>query len=343
MLTQLPLLLRLFLVCLCLGAVISPAIASDPVGSTPGLRAYWNTNARTSDRSGHVDWEQYDLVTQVEQVNFARTSGSFEDGVPADYFAVRLVGQVEIPADGVWTFRMESDQSAMLFIDGEPLIVDDSGHSYHSRLAIIGLNAGLHDFEVRYWEGWSSAGLVVFWDGPGMSEEEVIPFSAFSSPADESAYDAGGDGLWAYWYDNARHASNVGQIDWANSDRVETVQRPSYRTTSGSFTVDGPSDYFAARFIGVVNMPDSGVWRFDVGSDQSALLFIDGDPVVSDADGHSYHWRSGEIQLAAGDHTIEVRYWEGWSSAGLHVAWRGPMIRLHRLFHRAHSALVQGQ
>ena len=315
----------LFMLLILLGSVMcDAAFASDPVGSTPGLRAYWNTNARTADRAGHVDWEQYDLVTQVDQVNFERTSGAFYSGGPGDYFAARFVGQIDIPADGIWTFRLESDQSAMLFIDGEPLIVDDSGHSYHSKISIVSLTPGLHDFEVRYWEGWSDAGLVVKWDGPGMDNEEVIPASAFSSPADEPIYDAGGDGLWAYWYHNARHASNVGQIDWANSDRVETVQRPSYRTTSGSFEIDGPTDYFAARFIGVINTPDSGLWRFDLGSDQSALLFIDGEPVVSDPTGHSYRWKSGTVQLAAGDHTIEVRYWEGWSSAALHVAWQGP-------------------
>ncbi|MBL4698740.1 MAG: hypothetical protein JKX70_07890 [Phycisphaerales bacterium] len=310
--------------CLCLVGSISSAMGAAPVGSTPGLRAYWNTNARTADRVGHVDWEQYDLVTQVDQVNFERTGGAFYTGGPGDYFAARFVGQIDIPADGIWTFRLESDQSAMLFIDGEPLIVDDTGHSYRSRIAIVSLPPGLHDFEVRYWEGWSDAGLIVKWDGPGMDSEEVIPASAFSSPADEPVYDPGGDGIWAYWYHNARHASNVGQIDWANSDRVETVQRPSYRKTRGSFEIDGPTDYFAARFIGVINTPDAGLWRFDLGSDQSALLFIDGEPVVSDATGHSFRWRSGTVQLAAGDHTIEVRYWEGWSDAALHVAWQGP-------------------
>lgn len=316
---------RVLVFCLLLCAIVPQHVkASDPSGSTPGLRAYWNTNARTADRAGRVDWEQYDLVSQVEHINFANSGEAFHVDVPADFFAARFVGQIEIPTDGIWTIRMASDQSALLFIDGEAVIIDDTGHSYRSKSTILSLTPGLHDIELRYWEGWSSAGLILYWDGPGMGAEEVIPASAFSSPADEPIYDAGGEGLWAYWYHNARHASNVGQIDWANSDRVETVQRPSYRSTSGSFEVDGPTDYFAARFIGVINTPDSGLWRFDLGSDQSALLFIDGEPVVSDPTGHSYRWKSGTVQLAAGDHTIEVRYWEGWSSAALHVAWQGP-------------------
>ncbi len=97
--------------------------------STPGLRAYWNTNARSADRVGHVDWEQYDLVSQVDQVNFERTAGSFYIGGPTDYFAVRIAGDIEIPADGDWTFRVQSDQSVVLLIDGSPVVVDESGHS----------------------------------------------------------------------------------------------------------------------------------------------------------------------------------------------------------------------
>lgn len=317
--TTRPVLFVLFL----LGIVSMHSHASVPPGSTPGLRAYWNTNARTSDRAGHVDWEQYDLVSQIEQVNFERTRSAFYAGGPTDYFAVRIVGQVDVPADGDWTFNLQSDQSAILLIDGQALVVDDGGHSYRTKSGTRNLTAGLHDFELLYWEGWSDAGLIVQWSGPG-TPTEIIPASAFSSPADEPIYDPGGDGLWAYWYHNARHASNAGQIDWANATRVETVQRPSYRKTQGSFTIGGPSDYFAARFIGIINTPDAGIWTFDLGSDQSALLFIDGTPVVTDAGGHSYRWRSGSIDLSEGDHTIEVRYWEGWSDAALHVAWKGP-------------------
>ncbi len=312
------------LVVLFIASIAQHAIALNTDPSTPGLRAYWNTNARTADRVGHVDWEQYDLVTQVDQINFPRSRDAFYTDGPTDYFAVRLVGQIDIPTGGAWTFKIESDQSAVLLINGEPVIVDESGHSYRSRTGSVSLSAGLHDYEILYWEGWSDAGLVAKWYGPGMSAEEIIPASAFSSPAQEPVYDPGGDGLWAYWYHNARHASNVGQIDWTNADRVETVQRPSYRKTRGAFELGGPTDYFAARFVGIIDVPEGGTWTFDLGSDQSALLFIDGVPVVADPSGHSFRWRSGTIDLKAGDHTIEVRYWEGWSDAALHVAWKGP-------------------
>jgi len=293
-------------------------------GSSPGLRAYWNTNARSADRVGHVDWEQYDLVTQVEQIDYPYSSAAFYEDGPSDYFAVRFVGELDIPTSGTWTIEIESDQSAVLLIDGEALIVDERPHSFRSRSTTLTLSAGAHDFELLYYEGYSSAGLVVKWDGPGTSGMELIPSTAFSSPAEEPVYDPGGDGLWAYWYDNVRHASNVGQIDWTQSDLVETVQRVSFPLTRGAFRVDGPTDYFAARFMGVVEVDEAGLWTFDLGSDQSAILLIDGDPVVVDVSGHSYRWRSGTKTLGKGEHTIEVRFLEAYSSAGLAIAWKSP-------------------
>ncbi len=311
---------------LCLIGTCAPAIGSDPAPSTPGLRAYWNTNARTASKLGQVDWEIYDSITIVEDINFPRSRNAFYSDGPTDYFAVRIVGQIDIPAEGIWSIRLESDQGARLWIDGELLINDGTSHSYRSKTGIISLTAGLHDIEVRYWEGWSDAGLVLHWDGPTVGTEEVIPASAFSYPAEEQVYDPGGDGIWAYWFDNARHASNFGQIDWNSADLVNTVQRPSYRATRGGFRVGGPSDYFGVRFFGLINIDEDneGTWTFELGSDQSGALFIDGIMVVADPSGHSFRWRTGTIDLDEGDHTIEVRYWEGWSNAALHVAWKGP-------------------
>ena len=305
------------------------AVSVDP--STPGLRAYWETNANGASQIGHVDWSVYDELTTIDDINFANTSSAWSEDLPADYFAARIVGQVEVPADGIWSFRMESDQSAALWIDGELVIDDAASHSYRSKTGIISLTAGKHDIEVWYWEGYSSAGLVLSWSGPTIASEEVIPASAFSSPLTEPVYDPGGDGLWAYWFDNARHASNVGQIDWNNADVVTNVQSPSFQITSGSFRVDGPTDYFAARFVGIIDIPEAGVWDFQLGSDQSAILLIDGEPVISDPNGHSYRWKSGSIDLAEGDHRFEVRYWEGYSSAGLMVSWQGPSEEVLRV------------
>ncbi|MCA9277129.1 MAG: hypothetical protein KDA29_14000 [Phycisphaerales bacterium] len=301
--------------------------ATDPDASplSPGLRAYWAWNTSGVQHIGHIDWELYDETSIVEQINWpsANKQAFYQDG-PTDNFAVRFVGLIEIPQDGVWSFYLGSDDGSVLLIDGEPVIEMPYLQSFRTRTNFLTLTAGVHEIEVRYFQGPGYTGLTLEWDGPGSDGREIVPASALWYPSDEPVYDPGGDGIWAYWYDNARHASNVGQIDWTQPTSVETVQRPSFRRTNGAFRVDGPTDYFGARFMGVIEVDEAGEWTFELGSDQSAILFIDGDPVVVDDESHSYRWRSGTTVLGLGEHTIEVRYWEGWSSAGLGVAWKAP-------------------
>ena len=296
---------------------------SDP--TIPGLRAYFSSSISNPRHLGPIDWAQYAHVMQVETLNWTSAKKqSFYPGGPETNFAARFVGQIDIPMGGVWSFYLGSDDGSVLFIDGEPIIEQPNRQGCRTRTNFVTLDEGFHDIEVRYFQGPGHTGLVLEWDGPGVSGREVVPAKAFRSSTEDDVYDAGGDGLWAYWYDNARHASNVGQIDWTQPDSVETLQSPSIARTRGSFRVGGPSDRFAARFVGVINIEESGQWTFELGSDQSAILFIDGDPVVVDDRGHGFRWRSGRKTLGVGEYSFEIRFWEGWSHAGLNVAWKAP-------------------
>tara|TARA_E500000318_G_scaffold12972_4_gene11980 strand:- start:14817 stop:18359 length:3543 start_codon:yes stop_codon:yes gene_type:complete len=304
-----------------------------------GLRVYWVDNARHAQHAGHIDWQNYDRMTFESNIAWELTRSAFQGttitndegvstsqgGTQTDYFGLRAEGLIQIPSDGVWTFGLGSDQSAQLFIDGQLVVNDLSGHSFRWRSGSLELEAGLHEFEVRYWEGYSDAGLLVSWTPPG-GVEEVIPSSAFSHSEIETPYDAGGGGVRAYWTTNARHASNAGQIDWDRHDHATTIQNIAYRKTRDAFDDQTPSDYFGLRVLGQIDIPTSGSWTFGLGSDQSAMLLIDGEPVVVDTSGHSYRWKHGSVQLGAGKHDIEVRFWEGYSDAGLHLSWSGPTV-----------------
>ncbi|HCT45326.1 MAG TPA: hypothetical protein DF699_08945, partial [Phycisphaerales bacterium] len=92
-----------------------------------------------------------------------------------------------------------------------------------------------------------------------------------------------GGGLRAYWTTNARHAGNAGQIDYAKHSSSSIVDNVSWQKTQGAFYTDGPSDYFGLRLISRLDIPESGEWTFGLGSDQSAVLLIDDEPVVVDA------------------------------------------------------------
>ncbi len=290
---------------------------------SPGLRAYWSYSQSDCVKLGHVDWARYHETSIEAQVNWEQTSGSFVTDGPTDYFALRLVGKLEVPSDGPWTFTLWSDEGARLWIDGVLVVNDGLLHGYRPVWRTIDLTAGEHDIEVRYLERRYSAGLVLSWEGPGVTEE-VIPASVLSHPPEEPVFDAGGTGLWAYWYEGMSHATDLGQIEWSEHDRVDVVERVSFDLTSGEFELGGPTDYFAARFVGLLSVPEEGLWTLELGSDEAASVLIDGEYVIADPVAHGYRWGSGTVELTEGSHQIEVRFLERRYSAGLKLAWRGP-------------------
>ena len=294
----------------------------DPEGS--GLRAYWSTNVSHAARLGHIDWYRYDTDTIEDNVNWTPTSGAFSPDGPADYFALRLVGTLDIPEEGEWTLSVGSDEGARLWIDGVLLTNDGEPHAFRWTSGTVTLTAGAHDFELRYLERRYSAGLVATWYGPGLSCESVIPSSAFTPAELVSSGDPGPGGLRAYWSLNATHASVLGQIDWIEYDNATVEPKLSWRTTSGAFYLGGPTDYFALRLVGEIEIPESGQWAFSLGADEGCRLWIDNQLVVNDDASHSFRWTSGTVSLSAGKHDFEVRFLERRYSAALFATWRGP-------------------
>ena len=313
--------IRVLAAWLALTVVVETAPAQTE--RSPGIRAYWSMGLSDCLELGHVDWAQFDTTSIEEQIEYHTTNGPFLPDTSSDYFAVRLVGKLAVPSSGMWAFLMESDEAARLWINGELVINDGLPHSRRTSTGYIDLEAGEHDIEVRYLERRYSATLVLRWDGPG-TPETVIPAEAYSHPIEEPVFDQGGEGLWAYWYDGVSHAENLGHVEWSEHDRVGVVERVSYTLTNGGFELSGGSDHFAARFVGLINIPEEGEWRFELGSDEGAAVYINGSPVIVDDQPHSYRWQAATITLAAGEHAIEVRYLERRYSAGLKLAWRGP-------------------
>jgi hypothetical protein len=292
----------------------------DPGG---GIRAYWTSNAWHAQNAGQIDYAEHTSNSVVDNVSWRRSYGAFYTDGPRDFFGLRLISQLTVSESGTWTFNLGSDQSAILLINDEPVVVDTSGHSYRWKSGTINLAEGVHKFEVRYWEGWSTAGLNVTWKSPSAPFEEIIPANAFDMYDPEPTFDTGEAALTAKWYNNTR-GYNLDTLDWESPVLTTTVPRVSWNMTFGAFESGFSYDFFALKLTGKLIVPESGRWTFNVGSDQYAKLLIDGKAVVSDTSGHWFRWRNGSVELQAGEHDLELQFMDGWSIAGLFLTWKGP-------------------
>ena len=63
-----------------------------------------------------------------------------------------IQGYIKVPADGVYTFALMSDDGSWLKIDGNMVVDNDREQSPHEMICQQALKAGLHRMEVRYFD-----------------------------------------------------------------------------------------------------------------------------------------------------------------------------------------------
>ncbi len=63
-----------------------------------------------------------------------------------------IEGYIDIPADGIYTFALTSDDGSLLFIDGNTVVDNDREQPPHKEVGQVALKRGLHAIEVRYFD-----------------------------------------------------------------------------------------------------------------------------------------------------------------------------------------------
>ncbi|WP_152629866.1 PA14 domain-containing protein [Haliangium ochraceum] len=82
-------------------------------------------------------------------------------------------------------------------------------------------------------------------------------------------------------------------------------------------------EWFAIRFMGMIEVPNDGRYEFQLNSDDGARLYIDGDLVVDNDGVHAPRAKQGAIALSAGKHELTVEYFQGPRyEIALELSWR---------------------
>lgn len=133
------------------------------------------------------------LTDTVAQMNFPATSGVFAGSGRADQVGARFSGWITVPSSGMWTFTLASDEGSRLTIGSTVVVNHDGLHTISERSGSIALAAGSHQLTIDYFEQTGAAGLIAFWQGPGVAKA-VIPATALGHGGSTSPADFNGDG-----------------------------------------------------------------------------------------------------------------------------------------------------
>jgi PA14 domain len=119
------------------------------------------------------------LVRTERTINFQAINGQFYKTKLNENFSARYTGFIRVPADGVYTFELESDDGSKFSIN-EKVVIDHGGeHQMSAKRSEITLTAGDHPFVLEYIQGTGEAGLKLSWSESGNKKIKTIPKEAF--------------------------------------------------------------------------------------------------------------------------------------------------------------------
>lgn len=133
-------------------------LASNDSGRTVrGLRGeYFDNNTLTGAPR---------VVRTDPRIDFGWTLNSPGRGIPFDWYSVRWIGQLTVPASGVRRIGVEGNDGYRLSIDGRIVIDNWVKQSYGAHLANVTLRPGsTHDIKLEYFESTGNARVKLVWD-----------------------------------------------------------------------------------------------------------------------------------------------------------------------------------
>ena len=146
---------------------------TSPVGETPGMSCSYYA---LTDGSALPNWStltpyQQEIVTPIY---FPSTDGNFAGSGRADFVGAVYDGWLKVPASGIWTLSISSDDGSRLSIGTEVVIENDGLHGMLTKSAQLAFTAGMYPIHLEFFENGGGAGLTFAWSGPGVSSQ-IIP------------------------------------------------------------------------------------------------------------------------------------------------------------------------
>jgi hexosaminidase len=124
--------------------MLHPAARLDARKLQPGLQRTYH--------EGSVA-EVAELAKLPAMANDVAPTVAIPSQARAETFGLRFAGYLRVPADGVYRFALNSDDGAVLRIDGETVVDRDGPRSPGESYGSTALAAGLHQVELDYFQG----------------------------------------------------------------------------------------------------------------------------------------------------------------------------------------------
>lgn len=236
------------------------------------------------------------------------------------YFAMLWQGYITIPADGVYTFELNSDDGSKLYIgnynNGSNALVSNDG--LHASKSVTGsqyLYKGIFPVAITFLQATGGSVMELYWSSNTGISRQRVPDNVLSS----------------------NYTGIVSSFSGLNYSYVEGTynQLPDYFTqtkikTGNAANIDlgirNRNDQFAILWEGYINIATSGTYTFETNSDDGSKVYIgiynNGiSPLINNDGNHAPQIRKGSIYLSAGVYPIAVSFYENAGGELMELYW----------------------
>lgn len=124
-------------------------------------------------------------------VNYPSTGGNFATSGRSDLVGAVFEGLLVVPANGLYTLFLESDDGSRLLLHDQVIVDNDGLHGMVEKSGTVPMLAGAHPVRIEFFERFGGAGLIARIAGPGMPKQ-VVPAAMWARGA---SADLNGDGV----------------------------------------------------------------------------------------------------------------------------------------------------
>jgi hypothetical protein len=265
-------------------------------------------------------------VIQTDAVDF-RKRDDFSESVPdfpGERFAGIWKGDFEIVRRGEYNFFLRSKDGAYLFVDGIQLIDNGGKHGSKVEQGKLNLAAGIHSYEITYWDNVIEPELVLKYKGPDTQEEEkLIQPVKFSAGSKKMKLIPGFQATVYYFSEVLTQMPNIENTEPMHSRTTDSINFKSdfdFRI----LTKDWPDESAALVFTGIFMIGKPGLYSFSCMSNSGSHVWIDGNMIIDNGGEHDELEKRGSVELMPGYHMLKADFWKSKEDPKFILRYEGP-------------------
>ncbi len=285
---------------------LPPEVAALMKGRGNGLLGTYYERVDLSGRAVHrLD----------ESINFDWELGEPIAGVQKDYFSARWAGQLEAPVSGKFTFHLDADDGARLWI-ADRLVCDAWRVADGAEISgEMELTAGQrYDLRLEYYDNLGPARLRVSWTGPGIPKS-IVPRNQLHAAIGTKPTDpVPTHGLLAAYFRRT-------ELD-SSSAFTRVDPQLDFNWGGNAPVPDVPAQSFSIRWSGQVAAQFTESYTFHVEAGGGVRLWLDGQLILDQWRDRPGEFYSTVVPLTAGQkYDLRIEHFSTGNEAKMRLLW----------------------